>query len=153
MNRSAVSTHRSIQALSGVMVGLLLIQFVLGMYTNLYIALPTIHPGNHGMPMGLHRMVALFEESPIFMIHMMLGVLLVLFSLITTLKSLSSAESMSKLWTGTGLAAVIVAGYSGLTFFRDGQHNMDSLTMAVAWLIALSAYGAAMAKKPRIKPA
>ncbi|WP_020375253.1 hypothetical protein [Sulfobacillus thermosulfidooxidans] len=146
VNRS-ISTQNPVQALSGVMVGLLLIQFVLGMYTNLYVTLPTMNAGHNGIPMGFHMMIARGFTSPVFMIHMMLGVFLVVLSLITALKSLSSTGASPKLWAGIGLVAVIVAGYSGLTFFMDGQHNIDSLTMAIAWLIALSAYFIAMTQK------
>ncbi|WP_053959794.1 hypothetical protein [Sulfobacillus thermosulfidooxidans] len=146
INRS-VSAQNPIQAFSGIMVGLLLIQFVLGMYTNLYITLPTMNSQNQGIPMGFHMMISRGFSSPVFMIHMMLGVFLVVFSLITALRSLSSAGSAPKLWAGIGLIAVIIAGYSGLTFFMDGQHNSDSLTMAIAWVIALSAYFIAMTQK------
>ncbi|SMC03669.1 hypothetical protein SAMN00768000_1203 [Sulfobacillus thermosulfidooxidans DSM 9293] len=143
----SVAARNPVQAISGVMVGLLLVQFVLGMYTNLYVTLPSMNPRYLGIPMGFHTMISRGFASPIFMIHMMLGVFLVVLSLITALKSLSSTKSSTKLWSGIGLVAVVVAGYSGLTFFMDGQHNSDSFTMAIAWLIALSAYLLTMLQK------
>ena len=61
-------------------------------------------------------------------------------ALATVMVGISVKQTPFMVITVIGLAAVLIAGYGGLTFFMNGQHNSASYTMAVGWLSAFTTY-------------
>ncbi len=153
MNRADQTPQVRPKGLLGAMLLLLALQFVLGMYTNLFVTLVRVGHGvmrtgagrfmRTGGSMGIGEMLS-SGLSPLFMVHMMLGILLALLALIVALVSLFREGTGCKVLAWTSFLAVLVSGYSGMRFFMYGQHNGDSLIMALGWLIAFSAYFMAM---------
>lgn len=110
------------------------IQFVLGMYTNLFVVIPRLtfrHAFRHMMDMSM---------APILMVHMMLGLALAIGATIVLFMRWSKQDGTRRLAI-VAWAAVFVAGYGGVTFFLGGHQNSDSFLMAVGWLLAVGTYG------------
>ncbi len=141
MTHKSPPTATPVQRMAVMMIIALLIQFLLGMYTNLFIALPRVAvQESGGLMLGMGRMMAVGFSDPVFMVHMIVGMLLVLGALATVMVGISVKQTPFMVITVIGLAAVLIAGYGGLTFFMNGQHNSASYTMAVGWLSAVTIY-------------
>ena len=112
------------------MLGLLGVQFLLGMAVNLYVQLP---------PGGMTQMMRGSGPSPLLMIHMMLGMTLGAGALLTLWHSLRSGRRST--WCATvGLGGVLLAGIAGMLFLMGGQSNGASYLMAVGLLVAAGGY-------------
>lgn len=124
----------------------LLIQFLLGMSTNLFVRLPLIAPSlGIGSWMGsMGTMMSQSARSPLFMGHMVFGILLTIGAILTVILAALNSRATATVWGSLGLASILVAGYSGLGYFFGGHHHGDSFTMAVGWLVASIAYGMAL---------
>ncbi|WP_337859954.1 hypothetical protein [Ferroplasma sp.] len=109
---------------------LLLIQFILGMYVNLYVSFPplnsvTNNAANH------------FPSSYIaVMFHMMLGFLILIVSFIMLLLSVKIRNTKLVLSSVTSFAFVIMAGISGFLFLFN-ELNIYSIIMAVSFIIII----------------
>ena len=147
MDRTAKTRQDRPKGLLASVLLLLVIQFALGIYTNLFVTLSKMGPfmglgGFMGIggSMGVGEMLIRGRFVPLFMVHMMLGILVALMALIIALVSLVRGGSRFVILAWTSLLAVLAAGYSGLRFVMYGQHNGDSFVMAIGWMIAFSAY-------------
>lgn len=131
-------TSRALRASAASMVGLLLVQFALGMYVNLFVQIPPFSPAG-GMSGAMGNMMSIM--SPLVMLHFMLGLGLVAAGAVTVAVAATAGQGKKALtWAVAGLLFVLIAGYFGLRFLFFGQHNADSFLMAMAWLGALSAF-------------
>jgi hypothetical protein len=99
----------------------LAIQYLLGMYINLYIP-------------HLHAQAALIA-------HIALGTALVATALVATIAALISRLRDHILVSTAGLLTLVVAASGGIRFLAGGQHNSDSYRMAVGFILATAAYG------------
>ncbi len=113
---------------------LLFIQFILGMYVNLYVLFPPLN--------GVSHLVG--NRFPpnyiVVMVHMMLGFLILIVSFIILLLSIKIRNSKLVLSSGISFVLVIVAGISGFLFLFN-EANVYSLIMAVSFiLIVLSEF-------------
>ena len=111
------------------MLGLLAMQFLLGMELNLYVTIPPFGAG----------MAAMMRTGPLVMMHMMLGMILAGGALL----ALAMALPWGRRAVGcaaAGLAGILVAGLGGLLFLMDGQGNGASYLMAVGFLVAVAGY-------------
>lgn len=121
----------------------LVIQFLLGIYTNLYVRLPLIAP-SLGMASWMGSMGTMMSQSaraPLFMAHMVFGLLLTIGAILTVILAAINSRATATVWGSLGLASILVSGYGGLGYFFGGHHHGDSFTMAVGWLVAAIAYG------------
>jgi len=125
-----------------VVCGLLAVQFLLGMYVNLYVNLPPVTSGSGGLGGSMMgRFGTMFSPGrPLLMAHMMLGMLLVVTGIVALFVAASSGDRFAIGWSVTGLAALLVAGYGGISFFMFGHSNVDSYLMAVGFLVSFAAY-------------
>lgn len=130
--------HRSIPRtrwVSGVavwMMGALGVQFLFGMYVNLFVSLP-MHATAPMSPMGnMGSMMGMAGTSAVVMFHMLWGLGLAVGGFTVGVGALAAA--------GVGLLAILLAGWAGLQFLMAGQHDAMSYTMAVGWLVAMLAY-------------
>ena len=125
-----------------VMTALLLIQFLFGMYTNLFLTLPRIPKARQLGVFFAHMgsMMSVGIRDPVFLAHMIMGPLLVLGALITLILAIMGRFRPAIILSSLGLVFVLAAGFGGLTFSMDGQHNNVSFLMALGWLSALTTY-------------
>ena len=130
--RSPTSARRSAATAAPLgMLGLLAIQFLLGMAVNLYVTLPSAGGA----------MTEIMGSGPLVMIHMMLGMFLAAGAVLAVAAALPYGRQAVSC-AGIALAGILVAGIGGLLFLMDGQSNGASYLMAVGFLVAVVGYGA-----------
>ena len=111
------------------MLGLLAIQFLLGMAVNLYVKLPSAGGA----------MTEMMGSGPLVVIHMMLGMLLAAGALLAVALALPYGRQAVGC-AAIALSGILVAGLGGLRFLMDGQSNGASYLMAVGFLVAVGGY-------------
>jgi hypothetical protein len=121
----------------------LIIEFIIGEITNLFVQIPSTHPGtasssSPGLVSGLGW--SLTQSGLLALqVHSALGLLLILLSLV--LIGLAIARR-SRAWVITSLigsAGLILAALTGVGFVNTGEAT-SSLVMALGFLLALIAY-------------
>lgn len=122
------------------MMGALGVQFLLGMYINLFVSLP-MHAMAPMGPMGsMSGMMRMAGTSPLVMLHVLWGLGLAVGGFLVGVGTLVSHRSHLVGAAGVGFLAILVAGWAGLQFVMAGQQDAMSYTMAVGWLVAMLAY-------------
>ena len=111
------------------MLGLLGVQFLLGIALNLYGKLPSFGSG----------MAAMMRTGPLIMAHMMLGMILAVGALLVLATALPQGWAPASC-AAAALVGILVAGVGGLLFLMDGQGNGASYLMAVGFLVAVAGY-------------
>ncbi|MDA8397219.1 MAG: hypothetical protein M0Z29_05105 [Actinomycetota bacterium] len=111
------------------LLGLLGVQFLLGMAINLFVH---ISPAGAGM-------AEMMGNGPLVGIHMMLGMILAVGG------ALGVATALHNGWPATvcavvALGGILVAGLGGVAFLMGGQSNSASYLMAVGFLVAVGGY-------------
>ena len=139
-------THRGtsrqiwISGLSVWMIGALGVQFLLGMYINLFVSLPVYTTAPVGPMAGSAIMMGMVGASPLIMFHALWALGLAVGGLVVVLETLLSHRADLVWVAGIGFMAILVAGWAGLEFLMAGQHNAMSYVMALGWLGAMLAY-------------
>ena len=132
---------------------LLAVQFLLGMYVNLYVNLPPLARSTRGFGGSMMgRFGTMFSSGPLLMAHMMLGMHLIVSGTVALIVAASSGNRFAIGWSATGLVALLVAGYGGISFFMFGQDNVDSYLMAVGFLVSFTAYLTGALRSPASGP-
>ena len=122
---------------------LLAVQFLIGMVVNLYVQIPSVHPGADasdyfvGVVQGIgwvleHGTLALW-------IHTTVGLLLVLASFILLGLAIVSRQRVWILISVLGLLGIVGAGFNGASFLNYG-HDFSSLIMSSGFLLAVISY-------------
>ena len=116
---------------------LLLIQYGLGMYVNLYVTVPSADQGQ-----GLGK--AISDGPAALSVHAVLGFLLALAAIGLLVQSL-----MARYWavlaaSAVALVAIIVAAIQGARFVGQGGPDGASMTMAILAGVAMLCYGTAL---------
>ena len=116
---------------------LLLIQYGLGMYVNLYVTVPS---GDQGQGLGK----AISNGPAALSVHAVLGFLLALAAIGLLVQSL-----MARYWavltaSAIALVAIIVAATQGARFVGQGGPEGASMTMAILAGVAMLCYGTAL---------
>lgn len=125
---------------------LLLAQFVVGMFVNLYVSIPPRHPGSSGSYVtgavpGLAW--AIMTGAPALAIHTALGVVLGISALVLLWIAIASGERPVVVASAVGLLATIGAGLSGVGFLNYAVDKTTFL-MAIAFSVAVGSYVAAL---------
>jgi hypothetical protein len=108
----------------------LFLQFLLGMYINLFVVIPVMSPS---FMMGYGP----YGGFPIVMAHMFLGILIGFISLGILFLSIGSGKR-NVLISALGLfLSVLLAGIDGLFFLFDGQNNINSYLMSTGFILAM----------------
>jgi hypothetical protein len=122
---------------------LLLAQYLLGMVVNLYVDLPTRHPGaaasNYfsGAAAGLAWLIS---NGPAWAsAHAALGMALAALALAAMVTAWMMSGTAGRAASVVGALAVIGAGFNGTSFLNYG-HDFSSLIMAGLWALALACY-------------
>uniref|UniRef100_A0A2U9IDI0 DUF998 domain-containing protein n=1 Tax=Acidianus brierleyi TaxID=41673 RepID=A0A2U9IDI0_9CREN len=114
-----------------------MIQFLDGMWLNLFAVFPQVSSSFNAMNM----MSFMFNYGPIFMLHMMSGFLLLILGFIILAFSFMSKNSNIVIFSSIGLLAIILAGISGLLFmFSDFSNNIFSYMMSLGFIISIASY-------------
>jgi hypothetical protein len=121
----------------------LIIQFLLGMAVNLFVTIPTNHPGANPPEYfgGVAQSVtwAILHGHVLLIIHATLGLLLVLNALGLLIAAIR-ARARDLIWvTSLGLFGVLAAGFNGGSFLNYNQ-DFSSMIMATFFAWAVIAY-------------
>jgi hypothetical protein len=115
---------------------ILLIEYGLGIWVNLYGRPPASGHGA-GLAAGLGR--ALTAGPVALSIHAGLGLVLVVSAISALVRSVLVGRPVLIAVTSLGLLAVVAGAVSGARFVGDGD-NASSMSMAVAAAVAIAAY-------------
>ena len=121
----------------------LIIQFLLGMAVNLFVTIPTNHPGANPPEYfsGVVQSVtwAILHGHVLLIIHASLGLLLVLNALGLLIAAIKSRFG-DLIWVASfGLFGVLAAGFNGGSFLNYNQ-DFSSMLMASFFAIAVVSY-------------
>ncbi len=124
-----------IQILARAMMPLLILQFLLGMFANLFVTFTTSSAAN--------RLASIFTEgSPALMAHVIIGIVLFVLSLIVLIFAGFTSRRRLLGIASLGFASMAVAFFSGIAFvFSTYADNSLSYLMAVGFIIAFIVYG------------
>jgi hypothetical protein len=142
--RTLTSTSRTqLPAQAMILCVLLIVQFFIGMITNLYVTIPDKHPGAGakdffgGAPDALSWAVG--SGAPWLAFHVSLGMALGFF---TILFIITAARAKDRMWIRVsviGSLVVIGAGFNGTSFLMY-NHDFSSLIMAGLFALGLGTY-------------
>ena len=110
----------------------LVIQFLVGMYVNLFVTLP--HPLSF---LGMMGFMGVYSGFAFIMVHMMIGILVGLTSIGILFVSLFSGRFNMSILSLSLLLSIILAGVNGLFFVFDGQNNINSYLMSIGFILAV----------------
>lgn len=131
---------------------LVLVQVGIGMDVNLYVVVPTHHPGAQPANYftgSLHSVAwALGHGTTALVIHASLGLGLIVLAIFVAVRCLSAARRSAGVLTVLGALLIIGAAFNGASFL-DFNNNLSSLLMALLAVGALACYGIAIYLLPR----
>ena len=114
------------------LLALLLLQFVLGMLTNLFVSFPETNDGYKQWD---------YARSHILVIaHIALGMLLLIGTIVLFVRAVRARDRNWKIASGLGLGSVILAIMSGSEFISS-QNDALSFAMAMFFVVALVSLG------------
>lgn len=113
---------------------LLPVQFIFGMLANLYVEIPEPLPTGAGWTWS-------FTHSTVIPVHVLLGTLLLVLSLVTIELALWASIRRATLVAVGGFLCVTTAYVGGMWFLTYGQTNASSLLMALGFIGACAVYG------------
>ncbi len=120
---------------------MLVIQFALGMYVNLYVTVPS---ADHGSGFGQ----AIANGPAGLTLHIVLGLLLILSALGVLVQAILARRPALIAAAVVGLLAMIGAAASGSAFTSSGRDGA-SMAMAVLAALGLLCYGVSLFLLPR----
>ncbi len=146
------TTPGMLHLIAGITLLLLAAQFLVGMIVNLYVQLPSVHPGTGASNFflgGVQGIVwALGHGTWAIVVHVALGLLLVFASFLLIGLSLASRQRAWILLSLTGWIGVVGAGFNGASFLNYG-HDISSLLMSVGFLLATISYTIGFSQRQR----
>src|SRR5438128_10230503 len=118
MNVRSGSVGNSLARLSAyATVGALVVQFLLGMYANLYVHVSPVEgtAGSGGMMGGgmMRAMSRAMSGSSALMVHMMLGWLLAVLAVLSLIGAAVSRSTTATVLAAAGLVGILLAAYRG----------------------------------------
>ena len=135
----------------GFALGMLIIQFLLGMAVNLFVTIPTNHPGANPPEYfgGVVRSVswATLHGGLWLTLHAAWGLLLLLGALGALVQAIRLGGGGRVTVAALGFIGVLGAGFNGGSFLNYDQ-NFSSMLMAVGFALATSAYVALLYGAP-----
>lgn len=121
----------------------LIVQFLLGMVANLFVAIPRHHPGaqagDYVTGAASATAWAISHGSPWLAAHVALGLALAVAGLANVFAAPATGSKAYAAAAGLGALAIVGAGFNGASFVSYG-HDVSSMIMAGLWAVALSCY-------------
>ena len=108
----------------------LIVQFVLGIGTNLYVTLPDAGEPGHA---------SWFGNGPLLAFHAALGLFLILAAIFVLARAIMAHNGTLITTSAAGLVAILLAAFFG-SGFTDKLTDGYSLGMAIAFAAALACY-------------
>ena len=123
---------------------LLVAQFLVGVSVNLYVTIPTHHPGAGSGAYLSGALASVFwsfsSGLPLLIIHVVLGIILFLNGVELVLHAVRSHRGAAPIWlAAVGLAAIIFAGFNGASFLKYNL-NISSMLMSVGFAVVVICY-------------
>lgn len=119
----------------GILSMLLGIQFLLGMYINLYVSLPT----------GTNSFAGYITENGVVAAHIFLAFLIVIMDFFAFFMAIHARIGDRYILSVLlSLISIVIAGVSGMLFMMGGQNNAYSFIMALFFLLAYGFIGFGM---------
>ena len=138
--RTTPSTLRTITALILVF---LAVQFLIGMLVNLFVQVPSVHPGANAPEYfsgGVQGVAWALLYAPLWLlVHAVVGLLLFLASLILIGFAIATRRRAWIIVSVIGVLGIILAGFNGASFMNYG-HDFSSLFMSIGFMLAAVAY-------------
>lgn len=122
---------------------LLAIQFLIGMLVNLFVTIPSSHPGTKaaeyfsGVVLG--DVWALTHGQLPLVLHVITGILLFLGASIVIGLAIASRRRAWIVTAVLGWLGIVTAGFNGGSFLNYGE-NFSSLLMSIGFLLAVIPY-------------
>jgi hypothetical protein len=122
---------------------LLAAQFLVGMVVNLFVTVPSVHPGINapeyfsGVVQGVAW--ALFNAPAWLLIHVIIGLLLFLGIIGQMAFAIVSRRGERIIISVLGFIGTVFAGFNGASFLNYGA-NISSLLMSIGFLLATISY-------------
>ncbi len=122
---------------------LLVVQFLFGVSVNLYVTIPTHHPGAGSGPYlsgAVSSVLWSFSSGlPLLIVHVVLGVVLLLSGIELVVHSVRAGRRAVIWLAALGLMAIIFAGFNGASFLKYNL-NISSMLMSVGFAVAVVCY-------------
>jgi hypothetical protein len=146
---------RTFRQQSIALLNMLALQFILGMILNLFVNLPSKHPGqsgnyfvrsahSFGWAITLGGGIALF-------LHVLVAIGLLVGSIAFTVLAIKKRDTFW-VWVSTVALLGILAAFSNGLSFLDFNHNLNSFIMAMGYILATISYVTGIFQ-PQQKPA
>jgi hypothetical protein len=139
--------ERDFSRLSLVMLGWLIVQFLVGMATNLFVDITRDHPGANPPEYfsGVAESVtwAVLHGPFLLQVHAVLGLILLIGAVSVFLRAMRHATRPVKIATGVGGVAILGAGLNGGSFLNYNE-DFSSMIMSGFFAIAVAAYVASL---------
>lgn len=130
---------------------MLLVQFLLGMWLNLFVELPRDHPGSNASEYfgGVAQSVtwAILHGPILLVLHATLGLLVVGAAFSLMVQAIRSGPRPLAVAAGVGAVSLLAAGFNGGSFLNYHE-DFSSMIMAIFFAIAMGAYAVALFIKP-----
>ncbi len=115
---------------------LLIIQFVIGMWMNLFAVFPSF-----GHSFFMYGIMQVMFSVPELMVHMMLGILIGLVSLMIFFVFAMNDDNRLLLLSAVASISILTAGIGGLEFMFSGfTNNIFSFVMSLGFIFTIVAY-------------
>ena len=115
---------------------LLLIQFLIGMWMNLFAVFPSFSSSRF-----MYGMMQVMFSVPEIMIHMMNGILIGIISLMIFFTFAMKGDYALSSLSALASISILVAGISGLEFIFSGfVNNIFSFIMSLGFIFTVTAY-------------
>ncbi|MGA3291537.1 MAG: hypothetical protein ABSC49_00085 [Candidatus Microgenomates bacterium] len=112
-------------------IGILIIQYFLGMTSNLFVTFPTSGTQTQLWEFAWHQV-------PVTL-HIVVGTLLLVLSVIILIVAINNKMKKRTISGIVGLLSIFIAGFSGAQFVSS-QNNIYSFIMSIFFIIALVSY-------------
>jgi hypothetical protein len=132
MSRSAVAATARVRRASLVVIVLLLAEYGMGMYVNLYVTVPR---ADHGASVP----TAISNGPAVLSAHAVIGLLLGLSALAVLVLSVTARKIGVMIASAAGLLALAIASAAGTSFTSTGQ-AAESMAMSVMFGVAMLCY-------------
>ena len=115
---------------------LLVIQFIIGMWMNLFAVF-----SSSGAVFTMYGMMGIMFSVPELMVHVMIGVLIGLLSVMIFALTMMRSDRKSAVVSAIASLSIFFAGIYGLEFIFTGfQNNIFSFIMSLGFIIAVISY-------------
>jgi hypothetical protein len=121
----------------------LVVQFLVGVSLNLYVTIPTHHPGAGSGPYlsgAVSGVLWSFTSGlPLLIVHVVIGAVLLLSGIELVVHSVRAGRRGAVWLAAVGLTAIVFAGFNGASFLKYNL-NISSMLMSVGFAVAVVCY-------------